>query len=347
MIDARPNPLGIIPYAYAPNIPVSGSPWGLSDIQDIVPLQMAYNNGLNDLQDIINYQAQPITVITGAKASSLERSARKIWAGLPKDAKVSTLELNPGVIQGILAYMEQLKVSMHEMTGVPVTALGQLQPISNTSAAALAATYQPLMTRRRQKIGQYSHLFQDINAIALKMLFLYEPWCLEYNPMQTQGVELKFGQYQLLDPMSPITYRTQCEWPEPLPLDQLVKLQELQAKMALGLQSKRGALRELGDSFPDQTMAEITEEQREDALDTAAANLLNRELAVATEMVASAPVIAQEDPETGEPVVVPAAAPKLTPELEDVAGQMRAAAYGFKRARYGPPPLENTSETEE
>jgi hypothetical protein len=32
-----------------------------------------------------------------------------------------------------------LKIAMHEMSGVPETALGQAQPISNTSGVALSS----------------------------------------------------------------------------------------------------------------------------------------------------------------------------------------------------------------
>ena len=38
-----------------------------------------------------------------------------------------------------------LKLWMHEMTGVPQTALGQEQQISNTSGVALAIQYFPTM----------------------------------------------------------------------------------------------------------------------------------------------------------------------------------------------------------
>jgi hypothetical protein len=40
---------------------------------------------------------------------------------------------------------------MHEITGVPETALGQMQPISNTSGVALAIQYQPMMNRFNMK----------------------------------------------------------------------------------------------------------------------------------------------------------------------------------------------------
>jgi hypothetical protein len=51
--------------------------------------------------------------------------------------------------------MELLKQAMHEMTGVPATALGTLQPISNTSGVALALQYQPLMLKHERKKTQY------------------------------------------------------------------------------------------------------------------------------------------------------------------------------------------------
>jgi len=38
LIDSRPNPLGQIPVVHIPNVPVSGSPWGLSDAHDIITL---------------------------------------------------------------------------------------------------------------------------------------------------------------------------------------------------------------------------------------------------------------------------------------------------------------------
>ena len=47
--------------------------------------------------------------------------------------------------------MERIKIAMHEMTGVPSNALGELQPISNTSGVALSITYQPMMQRYHMK----------------------------------------------------------------------------------------------------------------------------------------------------------------------------------------------------
>jgi hypothetical protein len=57
---------------------------------------------------------------------------------------------------------------MHELTGVPEGALGQMQPISNTSGVALALMYQPMMQRYNLKKVQYSVGIEKINEFASK-----------------------------------------------------------------------------------------------------------------------------------------------------------------------------------
>ena len=154
LIDSRPNPLGLIPVVHIPNIPVTGSPWGLADCQDIITINRTYNEIATDVADIINYHAAPVTVIIGAKASNLEKGASKVWGGLPKDAQVFNLDGGAEGINGALQYLELLKRSMHEIMNIPESALGQVQPISNTSGVALSIQYQPLMNRYSQKVIQ-------------------------------------------------------------------------------------------------------------------------------------------------------------------------------------------------
>jgi hypothetical protein len=152
---------------------------------------------------------------------------------------------------------------MHEMTGVPVTALGEEQAISNTSGVALAIQYQPLMNRFHLKETQYGEGFAEVNRLALKTLFMKEPEMLVYNP--EIDPPLQDDQFPMLDPMDPITYQNTVHFEPPLPVDQLVKLNELQVKMALGLESKRGALVELGEEQPDEKLQELFHELIDDA----------------------------------------------------------------------------------
>lgn len=271
-IDSRPNPFGTIPIAYTQNLPVASSPWGLGDITDIVPLNREFNEKANEISDIINYHGAPITVIVGAKASSLERGPKKVWAIGNKDAKIQNLEMETN-FAGILGYMELIKQSMHEMTGVPATALGTMQAISNTSGVALAVQYQSLMQRYGLKKTQYSRLFKRINELVMLHLAIKEPEALLFNEMTT-AVAPGPTQYMELDVNDPLTYQSLVHWPEPMPVDILLKLNEIQVKMQMGLESKRGALRDLGEMFPDEKLREIFEELMEDMKEQAALSLL-------------------------------------------------------------------------
>jgi hypothetical protein len=213
-----------------------------------------------------------VTVIVGAKASNLEKGAKKVWGGLPKDAQVFNLEGGAQGIDGALKYLELLKRSMHEIMNIPETALGQVQPISNTSGVALSIQYQPLMNRYSQKIAQYGKGIEKINEIALRTLALKEPMEFIYDP--TKDGPIKEGQLTQLDFADPLTYMNYVQFPQPLPLDKLIVLNEIQTKLGMGLESKEGALRQLGEEFPEEKLQEIREELKQDKLADGALQLL-------------------------------------------------------------------------
>lgn len=346
MIDSRPNPLGMIPVVHIPNIPVSGSPWGLSDLHDVTTLNREYNEKATDISDIINYHAAPVTVITGAKASQLEKGPKKVWGGLPKDAQVFNLELG-GNLAAPLEYLQVIKTAMHEMTGVPETALGQVQPISNTSGVALAIQYQPMMNRYNLKKTSYGVGLQKINEIIMLTLAVKEPQSLLWDP--TFDTELKPEQYPQLDPSDPLTYQSECHWPPPLPMDVLVKLNEEQVKMMLGLQSKTGALRELGHDFPEEKRAEIFQELIEDAKEQGALSLLNAQIQSAV-MLATGVVPGMEEDggvtsAGGEGVTGAGDAAPIPlqpdPEQQALLADMVTRAYGTKLPQRRNPDSDN------
>ena len=277
LIDSRPNPLGTIPVVHIPNVRISGSPWGLSDCFDIININRAYNETATDIADIVNYHAAPVTVIIGAKASQLEKGANKVWGGLPKDAKVENLEGGSQGLKGAMEFLAMMKKSMHEMIGVPETALGQAQPISNTSGVALSIQFQPLMNRYHQKIIQYARGLERVNELILLSLAIKEPETLIWNP-DTSTVPLKPGQVAQLDPNDPITYRSVVNFPQPLPLDKLIALNEIQTKLSLGLESKEGALRSLGEEFPVEKLTEIRQELQDDAVSDGALKLIQTQI---------------------------------------------------------------------
>jgi hypothetical protein len=276
LIDSRPNPLGTIPIVHVPNVRISGSPWGLSDCNDIININRTYNEVATDVADIVNYHAAPVTVIIGAKASQLEKGANKVWGGLPKDAKVENLEGGAQGLKGAMEFLAMLKKSMHEMIGVPETALGQAQPISNTSGVALSIQFQPLMNRYHQKIIQYARGLERVNELILLSLAIKEPEMLIWNP--EFNTPIKPGQMSRLDPNDPLMYLSYVHFPQPLPLDKLIALNEVQSMLSLGLESKEGALRSLGEEFPAEKLDEIRQELLDDAKADGALKLLQTQI---------------------------------------------------------------------
>jgi hypothetical protein len=340
LIDQYENVLGTIPIVHIPNTSISSSPWGQSDIWDIIPLNRELNEKMAEVSDIINYHAAPVTIITGAKASQLERGPKKVWAGLPKDASVFNLE-SRGEMSGALEYVQFLKRTMHEITGVPETALGQFQPVSNTSGVALAIQYQPMMNRFTMKKVHFTKGLERVNEIIIRTAAIFEPQMLVYDPSQAAMPER--DQLTQLDPADPNTYRTMVHWPEPLPVDALIKLNEVQAKMALGLESKRGALRILGEEFPNEKMDEIFEELQSDALDQGALDMLRAQINMAVMMVTGM-VAGPEGPETtsagganvsstGGSSEGPLPGTAVGPMEEQMVNQLVSKAYGARFAQ--------------
>ena len=272
LIDQRPNPLGVIPVVHIPNYTVSGSPWGIPDCFDIINLNRHYNEVAENLADIINYHSAPVTIITGAKIDNLEKGASKVWGGLPKDSQVFNLEGGYQGLQGGLQYLEMLKRSMHELVGIPETALGQVQPISNTSGVALSIQFQPLMNRRAQKVAQYGRGLEKVNEYCLRTLALKEPELFAWDP--DSDTPLAEGQLDVLDLRDPMSYQSLAQFQPPLPLDKLVVLNEIQQKMQLGLESREGALRTLGEEFPELKLSEIRDELKEDAFQDGSLQLI-------------------------------------------------------------------------
>ena len=327
LIDSRPNPLGVIPVVHIPNVRVSGSPWGLSDCHDIISINRTYNETATDIADIVNYHAAPVTVIIGAKASQLEKGANKVWGGLPKDARVENLEGGSQGLKGAIDFMNMMKKTMHEMVGVPETALGQSQAISNTSGVALSIQFQPLMNKYKQKIIQYSHGLERVNQLILLNLALKEPETMMWDP--ALEVPPRRGQVIQLNLNDSMTFQNYVHFPAPLPLDKLIILNEIQSKLALGIESKAGALRTLGEEFPEAKLQEIRQELINDAKADGAIKLVQtqveNEIASLTGMLSGGiggqPVplnTAGAGPTPGPSAPVPGTA-TATPVLDDAA----------------------------
>jgi len=248
VVKRRPNPLKMVNVVPIKNIPVAGESLGQSDIKDIKPIQKEINEKMTDISDIINYHSAPITIIKGARASKLERGARKVWGGLPKDADVFNLELKSD-LSAALNYVGILKTAMFEIGKIPENALGAKKSISNTSGVALHIENQPLMELTRTKWATYGKGIQQINILILRFAELLD---LEDFPTD---------EFKKLPPR--VRYASKVEFKDPLPKDELIQMQLIAQKMALNLKTRIDALKELGEHNAKEKLEEIKQELQE------------------------------------------------------------------------------------
>lgn len=249
-VARRDNDLGTIYVVRIKNLIVANQSLGKSDLQDIIPLQREFNEKTTDVSDIINYHASPITIVYGAKTNNLEKGARKIWGGLPKDAKVENLELKTDLTAS-MNYIELVKNAMFEIASMPEDALGAKSATSNTSGIALHIKNQPLIDTNNNKIITYGEGVEAINRLILRIADVYE---LE---------DFDYAGFRKLKPYEKWT--TEVEFPNPLPKDELLQMQLIAQKIGIQLMTRIDALRELGEydaaSKLEEIKAEFTEWQ--------------------------------------------------------------------------------------
>ena len=235
LVEEIPNIMREINIIQIKNVPLAGESRGQSDLKSIIPLQKELNAKVTDVSDIINYHSAPITIIQGAKSKNLEKGAKKVWGGLPKDAKVYNLELNSD-LNASNSFISSIKTAIHELSNTPEDSLGGKSAVSNTTGVALQIKYAPLLEKTWLKRQTYGGGIKDVCRLVIKLLRVKgsdEERKLLNDLMSTsEGIKKVFD----------IT----VTFPDPLPKDEMVQLQIIAQKMNLGLEEPEGALLELG-----------------------------------------------------------------------------------------------------
>ena len=253
LVEEIPNILREINIVQIKNIPLAGESRGQSDLKSIIPLQKELNAKVTDVSDIINYHSAPITIIQGAKSKNLEKGAKKVWGGLPKDAKVYNLELNSD-LNASNNFISTIKTAIHELSNTPEDSLGGKSAVSNTTGVALQIKYAPLLEKTWLKRQTYGGGIKDVCRLVIKLLRVKgsdeERKLLNDLMATSEGIKKVFD----------IT----VTFPDPLPKDEMVQLQIIAQKMNLGLEEPEGALIELGyEGDIQEKLEKIREYQKE------------------------------------------------------------------------------------
>lgn len=238
-----PNDLGFIPFIEFKNAVLAGQTDCKGDLDDIIPLNAEYNLKKSNISEIIDYHSAPITIVYGAKIGNLEKGANKLWGGIPKDARVENLEMTGDGGLGI-DYLTDLKKAMCEVSNTPETTLGgSTQAVSNTSGIALQYINLPLVEKTRAKRILTEDGFERLNELIILVAL-------------TKGLIKKPENVQTRD-----LVKTEVDITETLPKDELLLIQQLEAELKLGLESRTGALKRLGREDITNKLLEIDKER--------------------------------------------------------------------------------------
>ena len=258
---STPNLYGFIPIVHIENVPMSDNFGGKSDVEDIVKINKIYNEMAEDIKMIIDYYAQPTTVITGGSVGNLKRGINQIWSGLPADASVFNLALGED-LSASMNFLKLLKESMHDLTGVPEEVLSKVQHISNTSATALQMLYQSLIQVSDIKAVSYGDGIEKIN----KMTTVIYSVSLKDHPLYQELIEqIKtdkiFSDPTQLNIQAFVTrFTTDVKFKYALPNDRLQMLNEIVIELANNIGSRKEAMERLGKANITELLSQIDED---------------------------------------------------------------------------------------
>lgn len=245
---AYENKYGFIPVVHIKNKPNAAGFYGKSDANDILKINKVYNELMQQLKGVIDYHTTPTTVITGASAKSLKKGLGQIWSGLPAEANVFNLGLDVD-LSATVNYAKDLKTSMHELSDVPENALGKIQAISNTSAAALQITYHPLVQQANVKAMTYGEGITKMNSMIIRILSIE-------NPEDERLKELLKAVPNFLSEM-----RIEPVFAYGFPKDKTDELNRAQMELNMKLSSRREIMERMGKQNIPELLDEIDEDQ--------------------------------------------------------------------------------------
>ena len=232
VVQDGPNPYGVIPFVHVPNLPSPGSPWGRSDLADVVPLNRELNERLSGQADVIRYHAHPPVVFRGVEAHEGPAvGPGSVW-DLPRDADVKLLEWH-GTPPAVLEYIHTLLRALYETSETPRTAFGDSGRL--LSGVALETELRPLLQRTLRKRVVWSA------ALRRRAQLLW-------------AVAEAVG---LAPPGLFAGLRPRVVWPPLLPQDETRLVENNVRLVAAGLRSHRTAMEVLGVESPEEELARV------------------------------------------------------------------------------------------
>jgi len=248
--NTQPNIIGEIPFVHIHNYPNSNGHFGISDLVDITAVQKLLNEKATDISDIIDYHGSPITIAYGMKPHELVKGPDKIWAVPSKKdgADIQTLQLI-GDLKASLDFLDVLRKSMLDLSGVPDQAVNPTTNVSNTPGVALHMTYLPLIEVRAIKEIAYGTGIEKVNRLIIKM---------------NEALDAEFRTE--LDKLPTATkYINIVTFAEALPRDEQLMIENNRSELDMGLNTRKRILmtqKGMSSKDADRLIEEADEEKK-------------------------------------------------------------------------------------
>lgn len=152
------------PIIHAKNLPNAFSPYGKSDIEQVIMLQNRFNFVASNISRIIRFHAHPKTVGTGFKTGDLEAveaGADQMLTISNAEAKVFNLEMQSELISS-MGFARFLEDEVNSITGTvdPSTIKDKLGQLTNLGIQML---YQTALEKLGLKRGNYGEMLTELN----------------------------------------------------------------------------------------------------------------------------------------------------------------------------------------
>lgn len=229
------NSFGVIPIFHFRNKYSSDGRFGVSEIADIIPINVEFNLQNSSIMGIIEYYSSPMTVFKNCSESVLEKSMTKTLF-LPDKAEVNFLELNSDLVSS-REYLDSLKQTIYQISNIPDYLLGSSLP-ANLSGSALRSSTLAFMKRVADTQKIISSELCEVNNL---ILFL--------------GLQKKM--YTVQKEHISEVFKSTVKFADSLPTDELQKLEAIQAKFKMGLTDRRTALKKLGEDNVEKLLEDV------------------------------------------------------------------------------------------
>jgi len=164
------NPYGSLAVVFTEfeNLPLPNCHEGLSDIDDVVNLNLQLDERQTDLSYTIIHHIWPMLVLTGAQLGEFKRTPKSVLE-IPAGASADYLTWD-NKIEAALKFIGELKQSISRLSSIPAISWGELGDIGNLrSGAALRVAFAPAIEKTQRKQKTYGRGEKQLAMGTLKM----------------------------------------------------------------------------------------------------------------------------------------------------------------------------------